>query len=358
MTFLVAAAGTGGHVYPGLAVGEALIELGVSRRDVLFVGGSRLETRVYPEEGFPFLEVELRGLKRSMTVANLRIPATVWKARGQIREAIVSFRVAVALGMGGYATIPAALAARAAEVPFMNSEQNREAGLANRVASRWAVRSFGSFPHTIGMPGAEWVGNPVREPFWSFDRTELRPIGLGRYGLDDGVPTLGVTGGSLGAGVLNEAVSGLARRGVGRPLQIVHLTGEQHLPSLRDAEADDRVRWVRLGYEEEMELFYAVSDMVLARAGGAVAELTATKTPALLVPGDFGSSGHQSGNAEFLANAGAAMTLDQEALAHVDDLVEELLFDRSRLGAMREAAERIAKPDAALTIARAMLEAA
>ena len=356
MTFLIAAAGTGGHVFPGLSVAEALIALGVERSEILFVGGSRLEAQVYPDEGFRFLQVEMRGLQRSLTPKNLTLPRVVVKARKRIQQAIEESQTRAVLGMGGYVTIPAGMAARRAGIPFFNSEQNAEVGLANRIAARWAVRSFGSFPETAGLASADWVGNPVRKPFWSFDRETLRPESLRHFGLDGALPVLGVFGGSLGAGVINEAVTALAQKGLGRPFQIVHLTGEEHFSSLEDVSSAESVIWRRLGFEENMTMFYASADLVVARAGGAVAELTATASPSVLVPGDFGSSGHQTGNAGFLAQAGAAITLDQQDLGRLSQVVKQYLFDPNQLAEMRSAAEQIAKPDAARTIARVILE--
>lgn len=358
MRFLISAAGTGGHVFPGLSVGEALLDQGVSREDILYVGGDRLEADVYPREGFPFLQVELRGLQRSLTTRNLSIPRIVLKARNQIGETITREGIEVVLGMGGYVTIPTALAARRAKVPFMNSEQNAEAGLANRVSARWARRSFGSFPQTEGMPSAEWVGNPVRSPFWEFDRIALRAEAADRYGVDTGSPVLGVFGGSLGAGVVNEAVSRMVSTWDGPPLQVVHLTGERNHEDLSSLNAPSDVLWRRVAFEGGMDRFYAACDLVIARAGGAVAELTATATPAILVPGSFGSSGHQAANAGFLTESGAAITLEEPELGRLSEVVDSLLFDGASLGKMRDAAAEIARPEAARTIAGAMLELA
>jgi UDP-N-acetylglucosamine--N-acetylmuramyl-(pentapeptide) pyrophosphoryl-undecaprenol N-acetylglucosamine transferase len=117
------------------------------------------------------------------------------------------------------------------------------------------------------------------------------------------------------------------------------------------------VTWRRVGFEEAMETFYAATDLVVARAGGAVAELTATGTPAILVPGQFGSAGHQAGNAKYLTESGAAATLEESELDSLDELVESILSSPDRLAAMRAAATRIARPGAARDIARAMIEA-
>lgn len=358
MTYAIAAAGTGGHVFPGLSVGEALVASGVTRAQILFVGGSRLESEVYPREGFPFLQVEIRGLQRSLTWKNLTLPAVVMKARRHIEEAISGRDIRVVLGMGGYVTIPAALAARRTRTSFMHSEQNAEAGLANRLVRRWAARSFTSFPGTVGLESAEWVGNPVRRPFWEFDRDALRPVAMQRYGLVEGIPVLGVFGGSLGAGAINEAVARMVESWTGSYLQVLHLTGARNFETMRALPSSDAIDWHRVGFEDSMEAFYAVCDLVVARAGGAVAELTATGTPAVLVPGQFGSTGHQTGNARYLTQAGAAVTLEESELGALAGLVERIVFSPGRLSEMQSASRRVARPRAALDIARAMTEAA
>lgn len=358
MAFLIAAAGTGGHVYPGLAVGEALVDLGVPRRDVRYVGGDRLESVVYPREGFDFLEVELAGLQRSLTLRNARIPLVVMRARQRIATEIGETGTRVVLGMGGYVTVPAGMAARKQRVPFFNAEQNADAGLANRLVTRWARETFVSFPETRGLRHGRWVGNPVREPFWAFDRSRLRSSALERYQLDSETPVVGVFGGSLGALSINEALATMVEEWRGPAVQIVHLTGSSHLESLQDRIAPEGVTWRRVGFEESMESFYAVCEVVIARAGGAVAELTATATPSVLVPGQFGSGGHQEGNARFLAEAGAAMVVPEGSLGRLGGVVSDLIEDPVRREAMAESAAAIAKPDAARTIARSMIEAA
>jgi len=356
MTFLIAAAGTGGHVFPGLAVGEALIELGVDCDRVLFVGGQRIEANVYPDAGFPFLGLELRGLQRSLTTKNLGLPQLVWRARNEVVHQIHQREAKAALGLGGYVTVPTALAAHKTQVPLLLAEQNAGAGLANRIASRWADRVFVSFPHTHGLTDGEWVGNPVRKALVDFDRERLRPEGLARRGLDPGLPVLGVVGGSLGASVLNNAARDLAASWDGPTIQMLHLTGQGNLgPGER---LSGSVRWHQVAFEEHMELFYAACDLVVARAGGGVAELTATGTPSILVPGAFGSSGHQTANAAFIAGSGAALVLSEDRIGELTGLIGRTLLDSDQLRAMKDAARAIAKPEAAMTIARAMLELA
>ncbi|MFO7549430.1 MAG: glycosyltransferase [Acidimicrobiia bacterium] len=356
MSYAIAAAGTGGHVYPGLAVGEALVESGVAREDVLFMGGSRLEATVYPEAGFPFLEVELRGLQRRLTTANLGIPGVVRRAVRRMHEALMERGVQVVLGMGGYVTIPAALAARRAGARLMVAEQNAEAGLANRLAARMAGRVFVSFPNTEGLRG-EWVGNPVRSAIARFDRVALRPRALARYGLDADPPIVGVFGGSLGAAALNDAAVSVFTAWDGPPIQVLHLAGPSHRAEVAARAETANLAWVVLDYELHMEDFYAAVDLVVARAGGAVAELTATGTPAILVPGSFGSGDHQQANAAALASCGAALVVPEPDLPGLGRRLAELVGDTDMLVSMRAATSTLSRPEAAGVIAAAMVDA-
>lgn len=357
MTFLIAAAGTGGHVFPGLAVGEALVDRGVARSEILFVGGNRMEATICPQEGFPFLEVDIRGLRRSLSPSNLSLPLVVRRAGARVAEAIEQREIGAVAGMGGYVTIPAGLAARRTSTPLFVSEQNASAGLASRLASRWAARTFGSFPTTDGLPRAEWVGNPVRRAFWDFDRDRLRPAALERHGLDPDHPVIGVFGGSLGSGVINAAIDDLVTSWQGRDIQIIHIVGERFFEGAASNDEGAAHRRIVLGFVAAMEEFYAAADVVIARAGGAVAELTATATPSILIPGRFGSAGHQEGNARFLESAGAAVVVAEDDLSGLGDVVSEVL-EEDRLEQMAAAARRIARPHAAHSIADAMLEAA
>ena len=355
MSYAIAAAGTGGHVFPGLAVGEALVASGVARSEILYVGGRRLEATVYPEHGFPFLEVELRGLARSFTPRNLAIPLVVAAATRAMAAEFRRRGVEAVLGVGGYVTVPAALAARRSGAALAVSEQNAEAGLANAFAGRLARRRFGAFPTTRRLAGAEWVGNPIRRELATFDRATRRPAALARYGLSPGVPVVGVFGGSLGAGVINQATERLVTEWQGPEIQVLHLAGDLHVEGL-SARSLDRAWWRVIGFEAEMADFYAAADLVVARAGGAVAELAATGTPSVLVPGTFGSGHHQQLNAEQFAARGAAEVVPEAALDSLPEVVRRLVGDPSRLESMALASRSLAKPEAAATIAWALRE--
>ncbi|MGQ0849456.1 MAG: UDP-N-acetylglucosamine--N-acetylmuramyl-(pentapeptide) pyrophosphoryl-undecaprenol N-acetylglucosamine transferase [Actinomycetota bacterium] len=359
MSFVIAAAGTGGHIYPGLAVAEALVTAGVASSEVLFVGGNRLESEVYPAAGFPFHPVELRGLARRLTPDNLAIPAVIWRATRTIERLMARHGVKAVMGMGGYVTGPAGLAARRRRVPLLIAEQNARAGLANRLSQRMATRVFGSFPVTVGLARAEWVGNPIRGGLTAFDRLALRGSALTRYRLPADRPVVGMFGGSLGAGVLNRAAFELANSHLGGSapaFSLLHLVGPTHVTEVSAMAEGSPIPWRVVGFEREMELFYAACDLVVSRAGGAVAELTATYTPAILVPGGFGSAGHQQANAAVLVEAGAAEMIKEGQLSTLPSVVHRLL-DPSSLARMAAACAGLAQPKAAATIADALVKA-
>jgi UDP-N-acetylglucosamine--N-acetylmuramyl-(pentapeptide) pyrophosphoryl-undecaprenol N-acetylglucosamine transferase len=258
--------------------------------------------------------------------------------------------------MGGYISVPAGFAARRCGAVLLVHEQNAEAGLANRMMSRLAKRSFGSFPKTAQLPRAEWVGNPIRRHLARFDRASLRSGAIAKYGLDPDRPVVGVFGGSLGAGILNRAAEVLAATSGGGGFSILHLTGSDHLESMALA-SDHFGRWHTVGFEDRMDHFYAACDIVVARAGGAVAEITATATPAILVPGGFGSGGHQAANADALVSAGAAVVVAEDDVARLPSVVTELLSQPDRMHDMAIATSKLARPDAADDVADAMRQA-
>ena len=355
MTYAIAAAGTGGHVFPALAIAEALERSGVARTDIVFFGGDRFESEAVPAAGYDFVRVELRGLKRSFALANLGIPLVVRDASRTIGKELVRRNVGAMVATGGYVTVPAGWAAQRASVPYFVQEQNAHAGLANRLMSRKAVAAFTSFPVTEGLPRGLYCGNPLRTAFVDFDRQALWARALAHYELDPDRPVLGVVGGSLGAGVLNEAVHSLVLRWAGPPIQIIHLTGTLHAEAVSQLTNPQEVPWKVVAFETSMELFFAASDLLLARAGGMVAEITATGTPAILVPGEFGSKGHQLATARFVEAAGGAVVIEQAAIDSVPGEVARIIGNRRLLEEMSSRSRKLGRPGAADDIANRMV---
>lgn len=355
MTFAIAAAGTGGHVYPALSVAEALAEAGVARSEILFLGGTRFEAEVVPRAGYPFVGFELTKLRRSVSLENLKIPVVLRRTAATMAAELRAAGTRVVLGMSGYVTVPAAMAARRAGVPFLLQEQNATPGLAARFAARRARATFLGLPGSAeALPRSEVVGNPLRSEIAHFERAPLRARARERYGVPERGRVVGVLGGSLGARVLNESVERLARSG--SVAAIVHLTGrDAHDAMEARAAASGRV-WVTRAFEPEMEHFYAAVDLVVCRAGAmTVSELAATGTPAILVP--LARVG-QHWNARALADGGAARIVDEGDVVSLPTVVDEVLANEPGLAAMARAAARLARPDAAAVIAGRLVEAA
>ncbi|MEN8233522.1 MAG: UDP-N-acetylglucosamine--N-acetylmuramyl-(pentapeptide) pyrophosphoryl-undecaprenol N-acetylglucosamine transferase [Actinomycetota bacterium] len=357
MTFAFAAAGTGGHIYPALAVARALAASGVPNEDIVFFGGDRLETTAVPDAGFELVQLEVRGLRRSMTADNLKLPGMVRRAAADVTADLERRRPGVLTVFGGYVSVPAAMGARKVGMPYVIHEQNAVPGLANRYVARRAARTLVAFaPALERLPGAEVVGNPLAPAFQAFDRDELRASALERYGLPADRPVIGIFGGSLGALALNEVVPRLVAES-GGAFSVLHLTGSDHHTGVA-AEASTVTGWATAPFEPEMQYFYAASDLVLSRAGAmTVSELAATATPAIVVPLPAGK-GYQARNASDLEQAGGALIVGQDRIAEVPGLLSTAIVDSARLGEMRRAAWSVARPDSATRVAEVLMEVA
>ncbi|MEA3502835.1 MAG: UDP-N-acetylglucosamine--N-acetylmuramyl-(pentapeptide) pyrophosphoryl-undecaprenol N-acetylglucosamine transferase [Actinomycetota bacterium] len=355
MTFAFAAAGTGGHIYPALAVARVLVESGVPASDVVFFGGDRLETRIVPEAGFELIGLEVRGLKRSLTTDNLMLPVIVRRAAADVADALEVRTPGVLTVFGGYVSVPAALGARRADMPYVIHEQNAVPGLANRYVARRATRTLAAFaPALDRLKNAEIVGNPLSSAFEDYERDDLRAEALRRYGLGPDLPVVGVFGGSQGAGALNESAAELASA-FGEMVPILHLTGPDHHEAIAER-ARSMSNWVTVPFESEMQFFFAASDVVLSRAGAmTVSELAATSTPSVVVPLPAGK-GYQALNARDLERAGGALVIGQDRIADVPPLLWSLVSDPDRLAAMRSGARSVAKPNAARRVAAILRE--
>lgn len=350
----LAAGGTGGHVIPALAVAEAVGD----RADVVFLGGTRFEATAVPAAGIELVSADVRGLERSLSPRNLAIPTSVWAASRVFAEALRTRGAGVLLATGGYVAVPAGIAARRVGIPLYLHEQNAHAGLANRVMGRWARVTFTSFPETPGARRAVHVGNPIRAAIARLDRSTLREPALGRYDLEPDRPTVGIVGGSLGSGPINEAMIAAAQDLAAAGIQVLHLAGRRFAEEVRERTAPLPLPWRVVGFEDEMQWFFAAVDLVVSRASGMVAELTATGTPAILIPGAFGSKGHQAASAAFLEEAGAARVVSESDIGSLGGVVVETVTSPAIRTAMARAATAIGRPDAAAVIAEELLDAA
>ncbi|MBW7901670.1 MAG: undecaprenyldiphospho-muramoylpentapeptide beta-N-acetylglucosaminyltransferase [Rhodocyclaceae bacterium] len=348
-TLLVMAGGTGGHVFPGLAVADLLRERGWR---VVWMGNpDGMEAKLAPAHGYELAPVRFAALRGKGLVRKLLLPFALlsgfWQARREIRRV----RPDVVLGMGGYISFPGGMMAAWLGRPLALHEQNSVAGLANRVLAVVADRVLSGFPDVL--KGCVWAGNPVRAEIAAL------PAPAERYAAHDGPIRVLVLGGSLGAQALNDAVpKGLALIPEEERPTVVHQAGEKHLAALQENYAAAGVQAHCVAFIDDMAGAYAWADVVICRAGAlTVAELAAAGVAGILVPYPHAVDDHQTGNAKFLANAGGAILLPQS------DLTPEKValvrnYGREQLQQMAERARELARPDAAAIVAQACEELA
>ncbi len=352
-TLMVMAGGTGGHVYPALAVADALRARGWN----VFWLGTRtgLEARVVPAAGIDMVWVAMGGVRGKGLVTKLMLPAMLLVAFWQSLVAILERRPDVVLGMGGYTAFPGGMMASLLHRPLVIHEQNSVGGLTNRVLACLANRVLTAFPkvftHAQDKPipcrsvTTQWVGNPVREA--------IATLAGASGGVHCGPLRLLVVGGSLGASALNELVpKALGLLPADQRPQVVHQSGRQHGDILRANYAAAGVEADVRDYIEDMAAEYRACDFAICRAGAmTVAELACAGVPAVLVPFPFAVDDHQTGNAAFLADAGAAWLMQQRDLSAEKLAALIAGIDREQLATMSDKARNLAKPDATHDVA-------
>jgi UDP-N-acetylglucosamine--N-acetylmuramyl-(pentapeptide) pyrophosphoryl-undecaprenol N-acetylglucosamine transferase len=342
-TALVMAGGTGGHIFPALAVAESLRERGWR---VVWLGNEgAMESRLVPPRGFEFVSLGFGALRGKGMGRKLKLPFSLTVAIARALRRLGEVRPGVVLGMGGYVSFPGAVAARLRGLPLVVHEQNAVAGLANRVLARLADAVLTGFPGAL--PGGRWVGNPVRRELTALPSPEARFAGR------QGPLRLLVVGGSLGAKALNEVVpAALARLSPAERPLVTHQSGSAHFAALEQAYAHYGVEARLLPFIEDMGAALAEADLVISRAGAmTVAELAAVGVGAILVPFPHAVDDHQTANARFLVEGGAARLLPQSELT--PEGLAELLrgFDRARCREMALAARALARPEATEVLA-------
>jgi UDP-N-acetylglucosamine--N-acetylmuramyl-(pentapeptide) pyrophosphoryl-undecaprenol N-acetylglucosamine transferase len=347
---MIAAGGTGGHVFPGLAVADFLR---VSGWRVVWLGSqSGMEAGLVAKRGYEMSAVKFSGVRGKGPAAFFLLPLRLLFAFWQSARAILAKRPDVVLGMGGYMSFPGGMMAVLLGRPLVIHEQNSVAGLANRVLARVADRVLCAFPGVL--KGATLAGNPVRPEIAAIPAPDVR------YARRSGPLRVLVVGGSLGARALNETVpKALALLPAASRPSVTHQSGAQHLESLKTAYAAAGVRASMAAFIEDMAAAYGDADIAVCRAGATtVAELTAAGVASILVPFPHAVDDHQTTNARFLSEAGAAILLPQSELTpeRLADLVAA--FDRKRLSEMAARARALGRPDATASVARACMELA
>ncbi len=349
-TILIMAGGTGGHIYPGLAVADALRAQGWN---VVWLGApNSMEAELVPKHGYPVAWVNFSGVRGKGLLRLLSLPFTLLRALGQSADAIFRHRPDVVLGMGGYITIPGGLMAAILRRPLVIHEQNSIAGMSNKVLAKISARVLSGFPEVL--KGTQWCGNPVRADITAVAAPQAR------FANRSGKLNVLVVGGSLGAQALNDALpKALAMMNEAERPQVLHQTGKKHFETVQGLYAQAGVSADIRAFLDDMANQYAKADVVICRAGAlTIAELAAAGVASVLIPFPFAVDDHQTHNARFLSDKNAAVLLPQKELnaEKLAQLLRELT--REKLLAMAQAARSLAKPDATTQVANVCKELA
>ncbi|OGT34251.1 MAG: undecaprenyldiphospho-muramoylpentapeptide beta-N-acetylglucosaminyltransferase [Gammaproteobacteria bacterium RBG_16_51_14] len=352
---LIMAGGTGGHVYPALAVADYLRQKGIP---LLWLGTAKgLESRVVPQKGYQLLTINISGLRGKGILKWINAPVVLGLALFQSLLILSRRRPSVVLGMGGFVSGPGGLAAWLMRIPLFIHEQNAIAGLTNRLLAPLADRVMAAFPGTFtSLPEVRVTGNPVRPELFEIMAPEQRL--RGREGEN---PRLLVLGGSQGALVLNQVIPEvIGNIGGNFIMDVWHQAGDRHLETTQSRYRALGIPGKIVPFIEDMAAAYAWADVVVCRAGAlTIAELAAVGVASVLVPFPYAVDDHQTANARYLSDNGGAIVIAEsdltcELLART---ITELIGSRANLIAMATRARELSQPLATQTVAEVCLEA-
>lgn len=350
---MIAGGGTGGHLYPGIALAQELEKKW--QAEIMFIGTNYgIENRVLPKGPYRFEKIWMRGLQRKMSMANLMFPLRLAVSFVQSAVLFAQFRPNVVIGTGGYVSAPALLAGLVLRIPTVIQEQNSYPGLVNRVLGKWVEQLHLTYADSRRYfkrkHGVFVSGTPVRG---DFNRIE-KPAALRKFDLSTNKTTLLIFGGSQGARAINQVVlQSLESLMASADRQLLWAVGEPDWETVREALPAFPDRICARPYIEDMAAAYAAADLAVCRAGATtLAEISLCGLPALLIPYPYATARHQVFNAKSMEQAGAAVMIEQRDLT-VDrflQTVTQLLQDETRRHRMSDAAKRVARPNAAADI--------
>lgn len=359
---MISGGGTGGHIFPALAIAQAIREREEGTR-FLFVGAEgKMEMEKVPAAGFTIVGLPIRGFQRGSLVKNIGLPWRLVRSMVKARQLVKTFRPHVAVGVGGYASGPLLAAAQRMGVPTLIQEQNSFPGKTNIHLAKRADRicvAYAGMEEFFPREKILLTGNPVRTE--TVKLTGKHPRGIEHFGLREGAPVLFITGGSLGARGINRGVEAALPLWKDAGIQLVWQTGSTYFKQAKEAVeklgyADCKV----MEFVDRMDLAYAVADLVVARAGAiSVSELCLVQKPAILVPLPTAAEDHQTHNARALTDRGAAILLkDDEAIARLGSTVIDLMRDKDALERLRLAIAGMGTHNAAEAIAAEVIRLA
>lgn len=362
ITVVIAGGGTGGHLYPALAIADEIVRTKPDA-SITFVGTKeKLEARVVPARGYAFVAIWISGLRRTAAAENLLFPLKVLVALCQSFALLRRLKPDVVVGTGGYVCGPVVFAASVMGIPTLIQEQNSYPGLTTRLLASRATQVHLTFPssgrYLRRTDNVKVSGNPTRATIGSVRRAD----GAAYFDLEPARKTLLVFGGSLGASSLNQAVMGILPDLRGLGLQLVWQTGEKDFPPVQSGikrlPEQHRLGIAVRQFIDQMEYAYAAADLVLCRAGATtLAEVTRAGIPSILVPYPHAAADHQTENAKAMVAGNASVLIaDSELRARLLPILRELVSNETLLSEMARSARSLGKPYAAADLARAVLE--
>ena len=354
LNIIISGGGTGGHIYPAIAIANAL-KLAEPTINILFVGAlGKMEMEKVPKAGYKIVGLPITGIQRSLSFENLKFPFKLLKSLFLAKKIIKEFKPDIAIGVGGYASGPLLLMANQLNIPTLIQEQNSFAGITNKFLAKKAQKICVAYKGMEQFFPAEkitFTGNPVRSDI--LDITNKKTEALKHFGLKVNQKTLLIIGGSLGAKTINESINAGINKLQIAGFQIIWQTGKLFIDTARQTvKGLDNVYVSDFIYE--MDLAYAAADIVISRAGAlSVSELCLAAKPCILVPYPFAAEDHQTQNALNLVNQNAAILVkDSEASEQLINKVIELKADEARQNTLIENIAKLGKPTAASEIAQ------
>jgi len=361
MKILISGGGTGGHVFPAIAIADA-IKVQRPDADILFVGAlGKIEMEKVPKAGYPIEGLWISGFHRNNLLRNLNFPFKLLSSVMKARRIVKKFCPDVGVGVGGYASGPALEVAGRMGVPILLQEQNGFPGVTNRLLAKRASKICVVYPGMEKFFDAEKIiltGNPVRQDI--IDLSGKREAGIRHFGLDPDRPIILLFGGSLGARTFNQVMRANEVYLKEHPeVQVIWQMGKLYEAEYRDCGTAKLPNIHAMTFIDRMDLAYAIADVVISRAGGSVAELAITGKPSVLVPSPNVAEDHQTANAKSLVAEDAAILVsDAEAQSQMLQQAIQLVGDEKRRAELSANIHKLAKPNAAHTIAEEVLQLA
>lgn len=359
---IISGGGTGGHIFPAVAIANALKKISPNIQ-ILFVGAKgRMEMEKVPAAGYHIVGLDIQGFQRKSLLKNILLPYKIVMSLLRSRSIIKEFKPDVAVGVGGYASGPLLYAASLMKIPYLIQEQNSYAGITNKKLGKQAARicvAFEGMEQFFPKEKIMVTGNPIRKD--TVDIEDKRASALDFFGLSHDKKTILVTGGSLGAGTLNKSMLAGLEKIVAEDVQLIWQTGKYYHESLTQQLVGKEHKNIKvLEFLQKMDYAYAAADVIISRAGaGTIAELYVIKKPVILVPSPNVAEDHQTKNAMALVKNGAAVLVkDIEAEQNLVDSALHLLKDDVKCDTLSKNIGRMALPDADEVIAREILRIA